>query len=231
MRRLIYTPIIHSDSDIGSLASALEQKTAALCGEERWARHKATVSQFWQRVSDYLETLDAKNLKVYQDGFVSDGDLGKKIVEEGVRKGSKNYEIILNLLNRGAEVISTEDMALLREEYRYISRIVKAETTSRRSLESKEYASRKSRLTKERDRFIARTINETLKDGEVGLLFIGAYHDVIPHLAKDIVVEQLKEQGKVKAYFEELMYGRDERNFERLAGYLSSAVSAVTTRS
>jgi len=180
-------------------------------------------SHFWWMVSDYLETLDAKNLKVYQDGFVSDGDLGKKIIEEGVRKGSKNYDIILNLLNRGAEVVSTEDIALLQEEYGYISQIIKAETASQRRLVYKGYESRKSQLTMERDTFIARTISETLKDGEVGLLFLGAYHDVIPYLAKDVVVEQLKEREKVKAYFDELMYGSDERSFEQLAGYLNSA--------
>lgn len=217
MRRLIYIPIIHTDADMGSLASALDQSTAALCGEERWERHKAMASHFWQMVSDYLETLDAKNLKVYQDGFVSDGDLGKKIIEEGVRRGSKNYEIILNLLNRGAEIVSTEDMALLQEEYGYISRIMKAKTPSQRRLAYKEYESRKSQLTMERDSFIARAINETLEDGEVGLLFIGAYHDVVPHLAKDIAVEQLKEREKVKAYFDELMYGSNERNSVLLA--------------
>ncbi len=226
MRRLIYIPIIHTDADMGSLASALDQSTAAFCGEERWERHKATASHFWQMVSDYLETLDAKNLKVYQDGFVSDGGLGKKIIEEAVRKGSQNYKIILNLLNRGAEVVSTEDMALLQEEYEHISRIIKAETPSQRRSAYKEYELRKSQLTVERDRFIARAINETLKGGEVGLLFIGAYHDVVPHLAKDIAVEQLKEREKVKTYFDELMYGNDERSFERLTRYISSTVGA-----
>jgi len=224
MRRLIYIPIIHTDADMGSLASELEQSTAAVCGEERWERHKATASHFWQMVSDYLGTLDAKSLKVYQDGFVSDGDLGKKIIEEGVRRGSKNYEIILNLVKRGAEIVATEDMALLQEEYGHISRIIKAKTPSQRVLAYKEYESRKSQLTMERDRFIARTVNETLEDGELGLLFIGAYHDVIPHLARDIMVEQLKEREKVKAYFDELMYGADESDFERLTWYLISAV-------
>lgn len=227
MRRLIYIPIIHTDADMGSLASALEQSTAAVCGEKRWEKHKATASRFWQMVSGYLKTLDAKNLKVYQDGFVSSGNLGKKIIEEGVRKGSKNYEIILNLLNnRGAEIVSTEDVALLQEEYGYISRIIKAKTPSHRRLAYKEYESRKSQLTMERDSFIARAINETLEDGKVGLLFIGAYHDVIPHLAKDIAVEQLKEREWVKAYFDELMYGSDERNFEQLTRYINSAVGA-----
>jgi len=103
---------------------------------------------------------------------------------------------------------------------------MKAKTLSRRRFTYKEYESRKSQLTLERDSFIARTINETLEDGEVGLLFMGTYHDVIPHLAKDIVVEQPTEREKVKAYFDELMYGNDERNFERLTKYLNSAMSA-----
>jgi len=226
MRRLIYVPITHTNADMGSLASALDQSTAAVCGEERWERHKATAAKFWQMVSDYLKTLDAESLKVYQDGFVSDGDLGKKIVEEGVRRDSKNYEIILNLLNRGAEIVSTEDMVLLQEEYGYISRIMKAKTPSQRRLAYKEYESRKSQLSMKRDSFIARAINETLKDGEVGLLFVGAYHDVIPHLAKDIAVEQLREREQVKAYFDELMYGNDERNFEHLTRCLTSPVGA-----
>ncbi len=227
MRRLIYIPIIHTDADMGSLASALEQSTAAVCGEERWERHKVIAAKFWQMVSDYLETLNTKSLKVYQDGFVSNGDLGKKIIQEGVRKGSKNYEIIRNLLNRGAKIVSTEDIALLQEEYGLIRRIIRAKTPSQRRLAYKEYESRKVQLTIERDSFIARTINETLEDGEVGLLFMGAYHDVISHLAEDIVVEQLKEREKVKAYFDELMYGRDERNFERLTKCLNSVVTLL----
>ncbi|MCK4388134.1 MAG: hypothetical protein KAW00_05110, partial [Dehalococcoidia bacterium] len=117
-------------------------------------------------------------------------------------------------------------MALLQEEYGHISRITKAETPSQRTLAYKEYESRKGELLAERDSFIASTINETLGDGEVGLLFLGAYHDVIPHLASDILVEQLREREKVKAYFDELMYGRDGKSFEQLTAYLRSAVGA-----
>lgn len=224
MRRLIYIPIIHTDADMGSLASALEQTTAALCGEQRWERHKVIAAEFWQIVSDYLERLDARSLKIYQDGFISNSNLGKKIIEEGMKKGSKNYEIILNLLNRGAEVVSTEDMALLEEEYEHLKRMMKAKTPAQRKLADQEYEVRKAPLTVERDRFIARTINETLGSGEVGLLFLGAYHDVIPHLATDIVVEPLKEREKVRAYFNELMSGGDERSLARLTSYLTSAV-------
>ncbi len=227
MRRLIYIPIIHTDSDMGSLASALELGTTAVCGEKRWERHKATASRFWQMVLDFFETLDANGLKVYQDGFVSDGVSSRKMVREAARRGSKNYEIILGLLSRGAEIVSTEDKALLQEEYGYISRIIDSETLSQRALAYKEYNLRKNQLMIERDSFIARRINETLADGEAGALFMGAYHDIVPHLARDIAVRQLKEREKVKAYFDELMYGRDERNFEQLTRYINSAVGAL----
>jgi hypothetical protein len=227
MRRLIYIPIIHTDFDMGSLASALELGTTAVCGEKRWERHKATASRFWQIVSDFFETLDAKGLKVYQDGFASDGVSSKKMVREAVRRGSKNYKIILGLLSRGAEIVSTEDKALLQEEYGYISRIIDSETLPQRVLAYKEYNLRKNQLMIARDSFIARRINETLADGEVGALFMGAYHDIVPHLARDIAVRQLKEREKVKAYFDELMYGRDERNLERLTRYINSAVGAL----
>jgi len=42
-----------------------------------------------------------------------------------------------------------------------------------------------------RDTFIAKTISSTLKDGETGLLFIGASHNVIPKIAKDIEIKIL----------------------------------------
>jgi hypothetical protein len=222
MRRLLYVPIIHTESDLGSAAPVIDRSSASLCGEERWARHKATVAAFWQRVADYLSHIDATNLKIYQDGLLASGELGRRIVEEGARRGSKNYEIILDLMKRGAEIRTTEDAGLLKQEYEHISRLTQAKSPTHVTLAYKEYESHKDRLTDERDRFVARTINETLGEGEVGILFMGAYHNAISHLAPDILVEQLKEQEKVKAYFEELAHGRSEKEFKQLAEYLTS---------
>lgn len=83
---------------------------------------------------------------------------------------------------------------------------------------------RKIRARKKRKSiyFIARTINETLQDGETAVLLIGAYHNVFPHLSKDILVKEVKEQEKVKAYFDELIQGTDKNKFEELAKYLIS---------
>lgn len=222
MRKLLYVPIIHLGSDLGSAASALDQRGASLCGEERWARHKETVAKFWDSIANYFATVDASNLKIYQDGLPADGELGKKIIEEGVKRGSKNYQIILELMVRGAKIIKTEDPALLQEEYENITGITRAESAPEKSDASVNYKTRRNKLTKERDKFVAKKINETLKEGETGVLFIGSYHDVLSHLPKDIVVQQIKDREMINAYFEELIAGKNEKRLEELAEYLIS---------
>ncbi|MDO8669938.1 MAG: hypothetical protein Q7O66_00725, partial [Dehalococcoidia bacterium] len=87
----------------------------------------------------------------------------------------------------------------------------------------------KAGLTEKRDRFMATTIDETMGDGEVAVLFVGAYHDVHLYLPADIAVQQLKERDRVKAYFEELASGRGEKRFRQLARYLRSPVPAQRT--
>ncbi|MEK7220546.1 MAG: hypothetical protein AAB253_05060, partial [candidate division NC10 bacterium] len=47
------------------------------------------------------------------------------------------------------------------------------------------------RLLRQRDEFIGRRIDETLKEGEVGILFIGLMHRVDRFLAPDIEVQYL----------------------------------------
>lgn len=224
MRKLLFIPIVHSESDLGSVAPSISRTSASLWGEKYWARHKAAVSAFWQTMADYLGHVEATNLKIYQDGLVAGGELGRRIVEEAARRGSKNYEIVLNLMKRGAEIRATEDASLLREEYEQISRLAQAGPPAPGTKAYAEYASNKDRLTDKRDRFVAETIDSTLRQGEVGLLFMGAYHDVVSLLAGDILVTELKERKKVKAYFEELASGRREGKFEQLAEYLGSSI-------
>lgn len=225
MRRLIYVPIIHTEADMGSLAFALERDTAAFCGKQRWERHKVITAKFWQMVSEHLETLDTKKLKIYQDSLAADGGLGREIIKEGVRRGSKNYEILLKLVDRDAQIVSTEDKTLLQEEYQYLSQMTQVKTPSQQRLAYKEYKLHKDRLTRQRDNYIAQKINETLRDGEVGLLFLGAYHDILPRLNKDIIIQPLKEPEKVRAYFDELLSGDNEKNLVPLMEYLVSPAS------
>ena len=221
MRKLLYVPIIHSEADLGSLGAVIDRESASLYGEKRWTEHKETVARLWESIANYLLSLDAANLIIYQDGLAADGELGRRIIEEASKRGSTNHQIILQLRNNGAEVRKTEDAPLLMEELG----LACEESGVRNTLTRKERELKKSRLTKERDQFIARTINETLGQGEIGLLFIGAYHNVQAHLSKDIAVEQLKEQNKLKAYFAEFVSGRSGERLKQLAQYLTSPIT------
>ena len=74
----------------------------------------------------------------------------------------------------------------------------------------------------ERDRFIAKTINQTLKEGERGALFIGAFHNVLPGFHDDIEVTGVKDYEKVTAYFQAVISGGDEEIFDSLVRHMIS---------
>jgi len=220
-------PVIHVESDLGSIASAIDKRSAEICGRQRWEKHRQTVTTFWDEIEEYFKKLDSTNLKVYQDGLMADGELGQKIIQEGAKKGSRNYQIVLDLIKRGGEIRKTEDIALLKEEYGRVLKLAQTKSLWEKTTAYIGYRFHKDRLMEKRDRFIATTINETLKEEESGVLFIGAFHDVISHLAKEIVVEEVKNREKVRDYFKVLISGGDERKFEQLAEYLISKVQCV----
>lgn len=192
MRRLIYVPIVHTMANMGSEAEALEEEYIKRYGAEGWARSRRIIEEVWEGIRGRLLSLslDYHRVRIYQDGLpVSGKEL--EIAREVARKGSKNYEIILWLIEQGATLEGTESPILLLEEYHAIKRITQAEDEAERKAAEEKYAQESARILKERNQFIARRIDETLKDGEVGLLFIGILHQVDHLLPKDIEVTYL----------------------------------------
>ena len=220
MRQLLYVPVIHVESDLGSIASAIDKRSAEICGRQRWEKHKQTVTTFWDEIEEYFKKLDSTNLKIYQDGLMADGELGHKIIQEGAKKGSRNYQIVLDLIERGGEIRKTEDIALLKEEYGRILKLAQTKSLWEKTTAYIGYRFHKDQLMEKRDKFIATTINETLKEEETGVLFIGAFHDVIPHLANEIEIEEVKNREKVRDYFKALISRGDEEKFDELSKYL-----------
>ncbi|MBI4199259.1 MAG: hypothetical protein HY535_02125 [Chloroflexi bacterium] len=220
MRRLLYVPIIHSDVDLGSAGLAIAQSSLALSGERRWALHHETVRSFWKGVAAYLCTFDARLLRVYQDGLAADGEQGRGVVDQAARRGSENFRLVRDLVQQGAELRKTEDPALLLREYHEVLGLVRPPSQE----EGRDRTGARAQLLEERDRFIAEAISGTLHEGEVGVLFLGARHDVTPWLAPDISVMPLKDRSKVQAYIQELLLGQDERVLAKLARYLAAPV-------
>ena len=211
---------------MGSLASALDESATARVGPALWQKHREIVSSFWDSIAQFFASMDVKGFKIYQDGLVANGPDGLRIVREGISQGSKNFEIIGRLLERGAVLMKTEDLALVKQEHAYVTKIARSKSLRERELTALRYKLVQSKLLRQRDDFVVRRIKETLGEGETGILFIGAYHDILSKLPDDIQVSQIKDVARVREYHTTLANPKKrDQHFHFLAQYLISPVT------
>jgi hypothetical protein len=229
MKKLFFIPIIHMSADMGSIASTLDEAANTRLTPELWKRHKEIVSIFWDSIGGFIDSLNVNGFKVYQDGMITDGSEGLRIVNEGINQGSKNYKIVGSLLDRGAVLVKTESLPLVKQEYSYVTKMTRSKSLREREVAALRYKLAQGELLKQRDEFIAGRINKTLAEGETGILFIGAYHDVIRKLASEIKVFQVKEVARVRDYHNHLIKTRRYNQcLHELSEYLTSPVSGVS---
>jgi len=189
MRRLKYIPIIHTGVEMGSMYGALKAEYIRRFGTQKWEEHNRIIEDFWQGIRNkvFELELDYQNTRLYQDGLPL---CGKEIdlVQELVRMGSKNHQILTDLIQLGAKLEGTEDPKLLLEEYDYLKK-------ASADLDKKQVKGRYQRLAQsilqKRDVYIGQRIDKTLREGETGLLFIGIIHSVNEKLPKDIEIDYL----------------------------------------
>ncbi|MDP2753498.1 MAG: hypothetical protein Q8P40_03820, partial [Nitrospirota bacterium] len=213
--------------DLGSLAKDIMKRGIADLGEEVWKEHIKTVEGFWGAIMKYFDSINVSEMKIYQDGMVAEGEIGRKIVEEGIKSGSKNYEIISSLLQKGAILVKTEDFALVKRERDYLVELTKAMTRIGKLIAYLKYRLIKNELLRKRDEFIANRINGTLNQGETGIIFIGAYHNIKKRLPEDIQIKEIKDVDKVGEYQMLLpFYKKNKERFEELGRYLVSKVES-----
>lgn len=228
MRTLIYVPIIHTSADLGSMAKDVTKRAVAALGEEIWTKHRNTVEGFWDAISNYFDSIDVKDMKIYQDGMVADGQVGKKIVEETSKAGSKNHQLLLKLLERGAVLAKTEDLKIVTQEYNRLLAITQAKSIVQKIIALVKYRLTRKRLLKKRDLFIAERIDESLGPEEKGIIFIGAFHKIKEKLPKNIQVTELKDREKVEEYQRLLpFHNKHQQRFDELAEYLVSRLGTV----
>ena len=196
MRRLLIVPVFHTSAEMGSVREFMERVSESALGKAAWEEHRRDLERFWSDLESSLEErlrgLDLSRVKLYQDGQVIDGPLGVKMAEEIARRGSKNHQILLDLIRRGATLMRTESFELLKEEYKLIKGIAAARSQLEARAAGAAYRQRKGDLLKKRDLYIAKNIDRSLEEGELGILFVGATHRVEESLPKDIEVEHLE---------------------------------------
>ena len=188
-KKLLIIPVAHSEAEMGSLSMDVSKIIEGVMGKERRERHRKEVSTFWENLKELLERIlqdvDMAKVKIYQDGVPIGGELGIKLVEDCAQNGSPNFQIVLSLIRNGATLEKTEDAKLLKEEYEILKAIISAKTDVERERLAENYKKRLYELTAERDRYVAGRIKESLGDGMLGILFIGATHNVSPYISSE----------------------------------------------
>lgn len=224
MRKLIYVPIIHTDPDLGRLAEGIIEQTKEVVGAKNWQKHKRIVNHYWQEIGKFWENEEVSGFKIFQDGMLANGVVGRRIVKELADQGSVNYKIVEQLMKKGGEVVKTEDPDLLKEEYLLTRELIKRKSFLGGLFAYLRYKRRKDKLLAERDAYIIKRINECLQEGETGICFLGAYHQLLPNLPKDITVVTLKNPEKVREYYQKFPTQKWTWEVTQLGHYLTKPI-------
>lgn len=187
-RQLIHVPILHCPADMGTLQEGLELVYVEQFGRRGWKEHLALIDRFWQAVRAELEALDLdyRHVDLYQDGLPVCGK-ELEIVKDTAAKGSENYQLLMDMVARGATLMGTEDPKLLLEEYQSLKAGLAGRLNQDRPADSAAGAARAGQILAKRDAYIGRRIAETLLPGRTGILFLGMMHKVDSHLPGDIL--------------------------------------------
>ena len=194
-RTLIYIPIIHTQADMGALSQAIQRLKVKELGRKGWERNVKLVDQLWTRIEQDIQglALPYERVRLYQDGLPVCGR-EQEIVTELAKAGSRNHRLLLCLREKGATIMGTESSEFLVEEYQ----LEKGDfAAGKRRFAAREEPRRKAlrdSLLKRRDEYIAGRINETLRAGETGLIFLGMLHSLGSRLDKDIELVYLVHQ-------------------------------------
>jgi hypothetical protein len=157
-------------------------------GRARWDAHQKSIAVLWDEIRKRIEALDLDfhRVRLYQDGLPVCGQ-EDRIVRELASHGSPNHRLLVDLIDRGAQLTGTESPQLLLAEYQLNRRILGVDRhTPAASPRADNIRAEAARLLEGRDRFIAGRIIETLQPGECGMVFLGMLHSLEGRLPSDL---------------------------------------------
>ncbi|MGO8761891.1 MAG: hypothetical protein ACLP2P_08335 [Desulfobaccales bacterium] len=185
---MIYLPIVHSQADMGALKESVARATLKKTGRAGLARKAAAVDRVWTEIEAAIDALPLsfERVRLYQDGLPVCGREAE-IVTELARAGSRNHRLLLRLMAHGAVLMGTESGDLLVQEYQLARQSLMAKTPRAAGVAAQRRVLSDT-LLQRRDQFMAQRINDTLKCGETGILFIGMLHSLERCLNPDVKV-------------------------------------------
>lgn len=195
MRQLYIIPIIHSRHDLGTLELPIRDVKSQILSASTLEQNQKVLDLFWGELKSGIESwgIDYSNALVFQDALPFTGHPEKiiehRIVAEMASKGSANHQLVKWLIDQGAQLMGTESTELLIKEYEAVKKSLAEGIYREISAEGESGINEATTsLLEARDQFIAQRITESLKDGQLGILFIGLQHRVQDYLPNDLGV-------------------------------------------
>ncbi len=155
-------------------------------GRAGLSRKQALIDKIWTEIERTIDSLalSFERVRLYQDGLPVCGREAE-IVSELAQAGSRNHQLLLRLMARGATIMGTESGDLLVQEYQLAKQSLAARPARAAGVAAQRRALTEA-LLQRRDRFIAQRLNDTLKPSETGILFLGMLHSLNRYLQEDI---------------------------------------------
>jgi len=155
-KKIYLVPLVYSDENVPS-----EYREKCIC--------------YWQQVEEQLTNLETKVGKVkriYHESLSLCGDEGMKFIE---KLSLNSYQIAKSKCDDGASLEAIEDRELLEEVTDWERCLLLGITSEKVAGKVFQFYLEAS---KKRYEFMSKKMNETLKEGEAGLLFIREGHSL-----------------------------------------------------
>ncbi len=187
--KLYYIPIVHTNVDMGKLGELIQRANVRKIGKSGWKQKLEIIEKYWMEIKKIVtNVVEAdRKIRLYQDGLPVCGR-EVEIVKDLANAGSLNYQLLLDLMQKGATIMGTESADLLIKEYQLAKNMLPAIESNETFRFNTRQRDLSDTLLEKRDRFIADRINRTLCPKEIGILFIGMLHSLTKWLNKDILV-------------------------------------------
>jgi hypothetical protein len=197
MRILFIVPKMYSFEDLSIVNSSVPED------------YQSKARDFWDYVNEKLNPRrDIR--KVYFDALtLVDLDKGLEFVKQA---GVECYELIYRFVDKGAELIATEDSLLVQESASWISMLGESGVKEMDNLATREMLAKNM---VDRNKYVAMQISKTLKEGETGLLVLapGRYIDnELPGDIKVIKVQPFDPLDYLNSWLVTLSLKRNNKN-------------------
>lgn len=194
IKSLIYVPVLHTRKEAGDILQSLKADEDQPPADTSLAEQEKSVKEMWDGISDKIQNMNISclTIRIYQDAMPVCGR-EKEIALKLAQKGSRNHQLILELVKKGAKLEGAEDPELLIKEYDSLNQLIGKAALSIQSYRDSlgEYREKGAKLMKQRDAFIAERIKSTLKEGETPLVFMGVRHELEKLLQGHFVINYI----------------------------------------